>query len=131
MKYRVTYSAVKTQIERTGRGITDSRHVFHKEEGVFIDAGSEQEAIATATKDLPEGCEIAVQVSQADASMTQETDASSVDWNSEEGKQATARLNSFVEHMGKSAPEGSKKVAIPLGTDENGQPFGIITWSKS
>jgi hypothetical protein len=52
------------------------------------------------------------------------------DWNSEEGKQATARLNHFLEQMDKAAPEGFKRTAVPLGTDENGEPFGVIVWRK-
>lgn len=52
------------------------------------------------------------------------------DWNSEEGKQATARLNSFLEHIDKTAPEGSVRTAVPLGTDENGEAFGVIVWRK-
>ncbi|HEV2522594.1 MAG TPA: hypothetical protein VGT24_09450 [Candidatus Acidoferrales bacterium] len=52
------------------------------------------------------------------------------DWSSEEGKQAEERLNHFLEHMDKAAPEGSKRTAVPLGTDENGEPFGVIVWRK-
>jgi hypothetical protein len=53
-----------------------------------------------------------------------------MDWNSEEGKQATARLDGFLEHIDKTAPEGSKRVTVPLGKDENGDVFGIISWGK-
>jgi len=53
-----------------------------------------------------------------------------VDWNSEEGKQATARLNHFLDNMDKTMPEGEVRTPIPLGVDENGEPFGIIVWSK-
>ena len=53
-----------------------------------------------------------------------------VDWNSEEGKRATARLNHFLDNMDKSVPEGFKRTAVPLGIDENGEPFGIIVWRK-
>lgn len=52
------------------------------------------------------------------------------DWNSEEGKQATARLNSFLKHIGKTAPEGFKREAVPLGTDADGEVFGVIVWRK-
>lgn len=34
--------------------------------------------------------------------MTQETE---IDWNSEEGKKATASLNSFLKHIDKSVPQ--------------------------
>jgi len=53
-----------------------------------------------------------------------------VDWNSEEGKQATARLNHFLVHVDKTVPEGFKRTAVPLGTDENGELFGIMVWKK-
>jgi hypothetical protein len=52
------------------------------------------------------------------------------DWNSDEGKQATVRLNSFVQHIDKSMQEGFVRTAVPLGTDENGEPFGMIAWRK-
>jgi|HubBroStandDraft_6_1064221.scaffolds.fasta_scaffold650083_3 hypothetical protein len=58
------------------------------------------------------------------------SDEKQIDWNSDEGKQATARLNHFLDHIGKSAPEGAVRTAVPLGTDENGKPFGVITWRK-
>lgn len=58
------------------------------------------------------------------------SDSEKVDWNSEEGKQATARLNALLDAADKSAPEGFKRTAVPLGTDENGEPFGIIVWRK-
>jgi hypothetical protein len=48
----------------------------------------------------------------------------------EEGKQATQQLNHFLEHIDKTAPEGYVRTAVPLSTDENGEPFGIITWRK-
>jgi hypothetical protein len=57
-------------------------------------------------------------------------DTKQIDWRSDEGKQATAGLNRFLEHIDKTAPEGSKRVAVPLGKDENGEPFGIIAWRK-
>ena len=54
-----------------------------------------------------------------------------IDWNSEEGKQATERLNSVLRHIDNSAAEeGLVRTVIPLGEDENGQPFGIIAWGK-
>ena len=53
------------------------------------------------------------------------------DWNSEEGKQATERWNSFVRNVDKAAAQdGLVRKVIPLGDDENGQPFGIIAWGK-
>jgi hypothetical protein len=52
------------------------------------------------------------------------------DWNGEEGKQATALLNHFLEHIDKTVPEGFKRTAVPLGIDENGEPFGVICWRK-
>jgi hypothetical protein len=60
----------------------------------------------------------------------QDTDSKDVDWNSEEGKQATERLNRFLEHIDKTAPEGCVRTAVPLGKDEDGEAFGIITWRK-
>ncbi len=57
-------------------------------------------------------------------------DKDNFDWNSEEGKQATARLDSLLRHIDKSAPEGAVRTAVPLGTDENGEPFGVIVWRK-
>jgi hypothetical protein len=51
-------------------------------------------------------------------------------WASEEGKQATERLNSLLRQMDKTAPEGSVRTAVPLGTDENGEVFGIIAWRR-
>jgi hypothetical protein len=57
-------------------------------------------------------------------------DTREIDWNSEEGKQATARLNQFLQHIDKTAPEGSMRTAVPFGTDENGEPFGIVVWRK-
>jgi hypothetical protein len=54
-----------------------------------------------------------------------------VDWTSDEGKQATERLNHFLKHIDKTvAPEGYVRTPVPLGTDENGEPFGIIVWKK-
>ncbi len=50
------------------------------------------------------------------------------DWSSEEGKQATARLNRFLEHVDKLT--GCKREAIPLGVGEDGEPFGVIVWRK-
>ncbi len=60
----------------------------------------------------------------------QETERKDFDWNSEEGKQATARLDSLLRHIDKSAPEGAVRTAVPLGKDENGEVFGFITWRK-
>jgi hypothetical protein len=60
----------------------------------------------------------------------QETDSKDINWSGDQGKQATARLNRFLEHIDKTAPEGYVRTAVPLGTDENGEPFGIITWGK-
>jgi len=57
-------------------------------------------------------------------------DRDNFDWESTEGKQATARLNDFLEHIDKTAPEGSVRTAVSFGTDENGEPFGIIVWRK-
>lgn len=57
-------------------------------------------------------------------------DAENIDWSSAEGKQATERLKSFLANMDKSAPEGAVRTAVPLGTDENGEPFGVIVWRK-
>jgi hypothetical protein len=60
----------------------------------------------------------------------QDTDSRDIDWNSEEGKQATARLNSFLKHIDKTAPEGCVRTAVQLGTDENSEPFGFFVWRK-
>jgi hypothetical protein len=57
-------------------------------------------------------------------------DPEQIDWNSEEGKQATARLDSLLRHIDKSVPEGAVRTAVPLGKDENGEPFGFIVWRK-
>jgi hypothetical protein len=57
-------------------------------------------------------------------------DRDNFDWNSEEGKQATECLNSFLRHIDKTEPEDSKRVAVPLGKDEHGEPFGFIVWRK-
>jgi len=53
-----------------------------------------------------------------------------VDWNSEEGNQATACLNHFLDNMDKTMPEGFKRTPVPLGTDETGEQFGVIVWRK-
>lgn len=60
----------------------------------------------------------------------QDTDSKKMDWSSGEGKQATERLNHFLEHIDKSAPEGCVRTAVTLGTDENGEPFGFFVWRK-
>jgi len=57
-------------------------------------------------------------------------DAKQIEWQSDEGKQATARLNHFLKHMDKAATGSELRTAVPLGTDENGEPFGIIVWRK-
>lgn len=57
-------------------------------------------------------------------------DTKQIDWQSDEGEQATERLNSFLRNIDKTAPEGHVRTAVPLGTDENGEPFGIIVWGK-
>ncbi len=47
-------------------------------------------------------------------------DRDNFDWNSEEGK-----------HIDKSAAQdGLVRKVVPLGTDENGEPFGFICWRK-
>jgi len=52
------------------------------------------------------------------------------DWNSEEGKQATERLNSFLRNFDKgSAQDGLVRKVIPIGTDD-GQELKIIAWGK-
>jgi hypothetical protein len=53
-----------------------------------------------------------------------------VDWNSEEGKQATARLDSLLRHIDKSAPAGHVRKVVPIGKDDDGQELKIITWGK-
>jgi hypothetical protein len=59
------------------------------------------------------------------------SDEKQVDWNSDEGKQATERLNSFLRNIDKtSAQEGLVRKVVPLGKDENGELFGFITWGK-
>lgn len=63
-------------------------------------------------------------------SNVQNPDGSDFDWNSEEGKQATARLDRFLEHVDKTAPEGYVRTAVPLGIGEDGEPFGFIVWRK-
>ena len=60
----------------------------------------------------------------------QDTDSRDIDWNSDEGKQATERLNHFLKHIDKTAPEGYVRTAVPHGTDENGEPFGFVVWRK-
>ncbi len=61
----------------------------------------------------------------------QDTDSKDIDWSSDEGKQATARLNHLLKHIDKSAAQdGLVRTAVPLGTDENGEPFGLFVWSK-
>jgi hypothetical protein len=53
------------------------------------------------------------------------------DWSSEEGKEATARLNNFLQHIDKSAPEGFVRTAVSLGKDEDGETFGLIIWGDA
>jgi len=53
-----------------------------------------------------------------------------IDWNSEEGKQATERLNSFIRNIDKSVPEGHVRKFVPLGTSDNGEPLWMISWGK-
>jgi hypothetical protein len=61
----------------------------------------------------------------------QETDAKDIDWNSEEGKQATERLNSFLRHIDRTAArDGHVRKVVPIGTDDDGQELKIITWGK-
>lgn len=56
---------------------------------------------------------------------------SNFDWNGEEGKQATVRLNRFLEHIDKtSAPEGLVRSVVTIGTTDDGQPLRIICWRK-
>jgi hypothetical protein len=38
-----------------------------------------------------------------------------------------AQLERFLAVMDKAAP-GSVRTAIPLGIDEDGEPFGLICW---
>jgi hypothetical protein len=58
------------------------------------------------------------------------SDYANIDWNSAEGKQATARLNNFIRNIDKSVPEGHVRTPIPLGVDENGEPLWMIVWGK-
>jgi hypothetical protein len=60
----------------------------------------------------------------------QNPDGSDFDWNSPEGKQATERLNRFLENVDKTAPEGYVRKVVPIGTDDDGQELKIITWGK-
>jgi hypothetical protein len=54
-----------------------------------------------------------------------------IDWNSEEGKQATARLSSFLRNIDKgAAQEGLVRKVVPIGTDDDGHELKIITWGK-
>jgi len=65
-----------------------------------------------------------------------QTDGRDFDWDSEEGKQATARLNRLLQRMDETARKGSVRAAVPLGIsverilDENGEVFGFIAWRK-
>jgi hypothetical protein len=53
------------------------------------------------------------------------------DWKSEEGRQATERLNSFLRHIDKTAAQdGLVRKVVPIGTDDDGQELKIITWGK-
>ena len=50
--------------------------------------------------------------------------------STEEKQPAWEQLEHFLEVMDKSAPEGSKRVAVPLGEDQEGEQFGIIVWRE-
>jgi hypothetical protein len=53
------------------------------------------------------------------------------DWASPEGKEANERLKNLLACIDKvAALEGQVRTPVPLGTDENGEPFGIIVWRK-
>jgi hypothetical protein len=54
-----------------------------------------------------------------------------VDWASEEGKQATERLNRFLEHVDKTeAKDGNVRKVVSLGRGDDGQELKIIAWGK-
>lgn len=58
-------------------------------------------------------------------------DRDNFDWNSEEGKQATARLNSLVRHIDKTeAKDGNVRKVVSLGRDDDGQELKVIAWGK-
>ncbi len=60
-----------------------------------------------------------------------ETDGPEIDWNSAEGKQATARLKSFLQNIDKTAArDGLVRKVVPIGTDDDGQELKIIAWGK-
>ena len=53
------------------------------------------------------------------------------DWNSEEGKQANERLNSFLRHIDKdAAQDGLVRKVVTIGTGDSGEKLKIITWGK-
>lgn len=53
------------------------------------------------------------------------------DWDSPEGKEANERLSRLLAHIDKEAArEGQVRTPVQLGTDESGEPFGIIVWRK-
>jgi hypothetical protein len=61
----------------------------------------------------------------------QDTDSREIDWNSAEGKQATARLKSFLRNIDKtSAQDGLVRKVVPIGTGDDGQELKIMTWGK-
>jgi len=58
-------------------------------------------------------------------------DAKQIDWNSEEGKQATERLKGFLRNIDRTvAQDGLVRKVVPIGTDDDGQELKIITWGK-
>lgn len=67
-KFRVTYTAAKRENrhrEENGvKELLDTRISFHEEKSVEVEAENEQEAIAKATKHLPEGVELSAHAAQ-------------------------------------------------------------------
>lgn len=52
-------------------------------------------------------------------------------WDSEEGKQATARWKSFLRNIDEgAAAEGLVRKVVTLGKDDNGEELKIMTWEK-
>ena len=59
------------------------------------------------------------------------SDTKEIDWNSEEGKQATERWNSFVRNIDKTAAQdGLVRKVVSIGTGDDGQELKIVTWGK-
>ena len=58
-------------------------------------------------------------------------DGKEIDWNGDEGKQATERLKGFLRNIDKTAAQdGLVREVVPIGTGEDGQELKIVTWGK-